>query len=363
MSDSLKVGITHGDVNGIGYEILLKTFSDARMLELCQPVIYGSSRSASWHRKAFDGEAVNFHIISRAEEAQEGKVNLVNCVKEEIRIELGTATAEAGESAYIALDQATRDLEEGKIDLLVTLPINKDTIQNDQFRFPGHTEFLEERFAKKSEKAMMILASEMMKVALVTTHLPLSEVPGRLSKEGILEQLKALDHTLKRDYLIELPRIAVLGLNPHAGENGLLGKEELEIIAPAVKEAQDQWILCGGPYPADGFFGSGRFKKFDAILAMYHDQGLIPFKTLAMDGGVNFTAGLPIVRTSPDHGTAYDIAGKNQASEESFRQAIYMAIDIYRNRQFYDEARKNPLKKMFFDRGRDDEKIDLTKEE
>lgn len=363
MSDSLKVGITHGDVNGIGYEILIKTFSDTRILELCQPVIYGSSRSASWHRKAFDGETVNFHIISRVEEAQEGKVNLVNCVKEEIRIEPGTATAEAGQAAYMALDQATRDLEKGKIDLLVTLPINKETIQSDLFRFPGHTEFLEERFAQKGEKAMMILASEMIKVALVTTHLPLSEVPGRLTKEGILEQLKALDHTLKRDYLNELPRIAVLGLNPHAGENGLLGKEELEIIAPAVKEAQDQWILCAGPFPADGFFGSGRFKEFDAILAMYHDQGLIPFKTLAMDAGVNFTAGLPIVRTSPDHGTAYDIAGKNQASEESFRQAIYMAIDICRNRRFYDEARKNPLKKMFFDRGRDDEKIDLTKEE
>ncbi|MDD4159018.1 MAG: 4-hydroxythreonine-4-phosphate dehydrogenase PdxA [Proteiniphilum sp.] len=363
MSDLLKVGITHGDVNGIGYEILLKTFSDARILELCQPVIYGSSKSASYHRKAFEGEAVNFHIISRAEEAQEGKVNLVNCVKEEIRIELGTPSAEAGESAYIALDHATNDLAEGKIDLLVTLPINKDTIQNDQFHFPGHTEFLEKRFANNGEKAMMILASESMRVALVTTHLPLSEVASKLSKERIVEQLKSLDYTLKRDFRIDLPRIAVLGLNPHAGENGLLGKEEKEIITPAVKEAQDQWVLCTGPFPADGFFGSGRFKEFDAILAMYHDQGLIPFKALSMHAGVNFTAGLPIVRTSPDHGTAYDIAGKNQASEESFRQAIYMAIDIYRNRQRYDEAEKNPLKKMFFDRGRDDEKLDLTKEE
>lgn len=363
MSDILKVGITHGDVNGIGYEILLKTFADNRILDLCQPVIYGSSRAASWHRKTVNGESVNFNIISRAEEAQEGKVNLVNCIKEEVRIELGSPSSEAGQAAYIALDQATQDLEQGKIDLLVTLPINKDTIQNDQFKFPGHTEFLEERFSKNGEKAMMILASDMIKVALATTHLPLSEVPGKLTKEGIFEQLKALDHTLKRDFMIRSPRIAVLGLNPHAGENGLLGKEELEIIAPAIKEAQDQWVLCAGPFPSDGFFGSGRFKEFDAILAMYHDQGLIPFKTLAMDAGVNFTAGLPIVRTSPDHGTAYDIAGKDLASIESFCQAIYMAIDIHRNRIFYDEAKQKPLKKMFFDRGRDDEKLDLTKEE
>jgi 4-hydroxythreonine-4-phosphate dehydrogenase len=363
MSDLLKVGITHGDVNGVGYEILLKTFADARMLELCNPVIYGSSKSASYHRKVVDGDTANFHIISRVEESHEGKVNLVNCVKDEIRIELGTASAEAGESAYIALDHATRDLADGKIDLLVTLPINKDSIQNEHFQFPGHTEFLEDRFAKNGEKALMIMASEMMHVALVTAHTPLSEVTSKITKELVLQKLRAFDLSLKRDFRLELPRIAVLGLNPHAGENGLLGKEEMEIIAPAVKEAQDEWILCAGPFAADGFFGSGRFKEFDGILAMYHDQGLIPFKTLAMDSGVNFTAGLPIVRTSPDHGTAYNIAGLNQASDESFRQAIYMGIDISRNRAAYDEARRNPLKKMFFDRGRDDEKLDLTREE
>lgn len=363
MSELIKVGITHGDVNGVGYEILLKTFSDARILELFHPIVYGSSKSASYHRKALNSEAPNFHIISKVEDSQEGKVDLVNCVKEEIKIELGSASAEAGESAYTALDVASRDLANGKIDLLVTLPINKDSIQNDQFKFPGHTEFLEERFATNGEKALMIMATESMRVALVTAHVPLSEVPSKLSKELIMEKLKTLDHSLKRDFRIENPRIAVLGLNPHAGENGLLGKEESEIIAPAVKEAQDQWILCAGPFAADGFFGSGRFKEFDAILAMYHDQGLIPFKTLAMDSGVNFTAGLPVVRTSPDHGTAYDIAGKNQASDESFRQAIYMGIDIFRNRLAYDEARKNPLKKMFFDRGKDDEKLDLSKDD
>jgi 4-hydroxythreonine-4-phosphate dehydrogenase len=363
MSSLIKVGITHGDVNGIGYEVLLKAFSDDRLLELFQPVIYGSSRAASYYRKTMEGEPVNFHIISKADESQEGKINLVNCIRDEIKIELGTASAEAGEAAYIALNQAAGDLANGKIDLLVTLPINKDSIQSENFHFPGHTEFLEERFSRNGEKALMILATEVLRVALVTTHVPIAEVSAKLSKELILEKLNTLDHSLKRDFRIENPRIAVLGLNPHAGENGLLGKEEIDIIAPAVREAQDKWILCAGPFAADGFFGSGRFKEFDAILAMYHDQGLIPFKTLAMDAGVNFTAGLPIVRTSPDHGTAYNIAGKNMASDESFRQAIYMALDIYRNRIFYDESHKNPLKKMFFDRGKDDEKLDLTREE
>ncbi|WP_294083769.1 4-hydroxythreonine-4-phosphate dehydrogenase PdxA [Proteiniphilum sp. UBA5384] len=363
MSDLIKVGITHGDVNGVGYEILLKTFSDARILELFHPIVYGSSKSASYHRKVLNSDTPNFHIISKVEESHEGKINLVNCIKEEIKIELGSASTESGGAAYTALDVACQDLANGKIDVLVTLPINKDSIQNDRFQFPGHTEFLEERFAVNREKALMIMATETMRVALATTHVPLSEVSSKLSKELIMEKLKTLDYTLKRDFRVENPRIAVLGLNPHAGENGLLGKEENEIIAPAVKEAQDQWILCAGPFPADGFFGSGRFKEFDAILAMYHDQGLIPFKTLAMDSGVNYTAGLPIVRTSPDHGTAYDIAGKNMASDESFRQAIYMGIDVFRNRQAYDEARKNPLKKMFFDRGKDDEKLDLTQEE
>lgn len=363
MSSLIKVGITHGDVNGIGYEVLLKAFSDDRLLELFQPVIYGSSRAASYYRKTMEGEPVNFHIISKADESQEGKINLVNCIRDEIKIELGTASAEAGEAAYIALNQAAGDLANGKIDLLVTLPINKDSIQSENFHFPGHTEFLEERFSRNGEKALMILATEVLRVALVTTHVPIAEVSAKLSKELILEKLNTLDHSLKRDFRIENPRIAVLGLNPHAGENGLLGKEEIDIIAPAVREAQDKWILCAGPFAADGFFGSGRFKEFDAILAMYHDQGLIPFKTLAMDAGVNFTAGLPIVRTSPDHGTAYNIAGKNMASDESFRQAIYMALDIYRNRIFYDESHKNPLKKMFFDRGKDDEKLDLTRDE
>ncbi|OPZ31625.1 MAG: 4-hydroxythreonine-4-phosphate dehydrogenase 1 [Bacteroidetes bacterium ADurb.BinA174] len=362
MSEQIKVGITHGDINGVGYEILLKTFADERLQELFVPVIYGSPKSASYHRKVLNYSPINFHIINYADDCSFGKINLLNCVKEEVKIELGTATTKAGESAFIALDNAARDLAAKKIDVLVTLPINKDTIQNDKFHFPGHTEFLQDRFAE-GNKALMILANNSLRIALVTAHVPISEVSNKISKELIIEKLTTLNCSLKRDFRIETPRIAVLGLNPHAGENGLLGKEELEIIAPAIKEAQKAGILCVGPLAADGFFGTGKYREFDAILAMYHDQGLIPFKTLAMDSGVNFTAGLPIVRTSPDHGTAYDIVGKNMASEESFRQAIYMAIDIFNNRCAYDEARENPLRKMFFDRGKDDVKLDLTKEE
>ncbi len=363
MSEQIKVGITHGDINGVSYEILLKAFSDERLQEMFNPIIYGSSKSASYHRKVLDNKTVNFNIVNHIDQCHEGKINLINCVKEETKIDLGMPTDQAGDSAFVALDNAANDLNNGKIDVLVTLPINKDTIQNQQFNFPGHTEFLQERFAGNGEKALMILAADNLRVALVTAHVPISEVSAKISKELISEKLKTLDLSLRRDFRVENPRIAVLGLNPHAGENGLLGKEELQIIAPAVKAAQEAGILCAGPFAADGFFGTGRYNEFDAVLAMYHDQGLIPFKTIAMESGVNYTAGLSVVRTSPDHGTAYDIAGKGEASEESFRQAIYMAIDIFNNRKAFDEARRNPLRKMFFDRGKDDEKLDLTKEE
>lgn len=358
----IKVGITHGDINGVSYEILLKTFNDKRLLELFTPVIYGSSKSASYHRKALDHAPVHFNIIQNSDAASEGKINLVNCVKEEVKISLGESTPEAGESAYMSLEAAVKDLQDNKIDVLVTLPINKESIQSDDFKFPGHTEYLEDRFADENSKSLMILANDSLRVAVATTHMPISEVPSSLSKELIVEKIKTLNHTLKRDFRVEIPRIAVLGLNPHAGENGLLGTEEQNIISPAIKECQDADIFCAGPYSADGFFGTGNYKRFDAILAMYHDQGLIPFKTIAMDSGVNFTAGLPIVRTSPDHGTGFDIVGKGEASEESFRQAIYMAIDIFRSRRDYDQARENPLPKLFFDRGKD-EYIDLSKEE
>ncbi|MDR0422391.1 MAG: 4-hydroxythreonine-4-phosphate dehydrogenase PdxA [Proteiniphilum sp.] len=363
MSKRIKVGVTHGDVNGVGYEILLKTFSKKRMLELLHPIVYGSIKSASYYRKVLKNNPVDWHVIAHAENSVDGKVNLLNCVKGDVKVEIGIPSLGAGEMAYTALDAACRDLSYGKIDLLVTLPVNKHTIQHSRFRFPGHTEFLEKRFAVGGQKALMIMISEVLRVALVTTHTPLSEVPSQLSRALIVEKLKCLDHSLKRDFRVENPRIAVLGLNPHAGENGLLGREESEIIVPAIEEAQELDILCVGAFPADGFFGSGRFKEFDAVLAMYHDQGLIPFKTLSMGSGVNYTAGLPIVRTSPDHGTAYDIAGKNRASDRSFRQAIFTGMEIFRNRRAYDEAHRDPLKKLFFDRGTDDEVLDLMSDE
>ena len=363
MSKLLRVGISHGDINGIGYEILLKTFSDERMIELCTPVIYGSSKVISYYRKVLNTPSLPINTVSSAAEIIDGHINLVNCVVDEVKIDMGTATPISGEAAYTALDAASNDLKNRTIDVLVTLPINKDAIQSENFNFPGHTEYLESRFAENDDKALMILATDTLRVALVTTHLPINEVSKNITQENILQKLRILHNTLRRDFRIEVPKIAVLGLNPHAGENGLLGSEENEIIAPAIKSAQDENIMCAGPFASDGFFGTSRYKDFDAVLAMYHDQGLIPFKSIAMDSGVNYTAGLSIVRTSPDHGTAYDIAGKNEASEESFRQAIYMAIDIYKNRQDWDEARKNPLRKMFYDRGRDDEKLDLTNEE
>ncbi|NDV80033.1 4-hydroxythreonine-4-phosphate dehydrogenase PdxA [Dysgonomonas sp. 511] len=358
----IKVGITQGDINGIGYEVILKTFADVRMAEMCIPVLYGSAKVAAFHRKAMDLQPVTFNQIGNAKDAVANKVNIVNTINEDTKIEIGQSTAIAGDAAYKSLEKAVADLKSGLIDVLVTAPINKHNIQRDDFHFPGHTEYLEERFGKDSEKSLMILAKDSLRVALVTGHIPLADVPKVLTKEKIVETAVRFDKSLRRDFRIGKPRIAVLSLNPHAGENGLLGSEENDIIIPAIEELQNKKILCFGPYPADGFFGSNEFGRFDGILAMYHDQGLAPFKTLAMEDGVNFTAGLSIVRTSPAHGTAYDIAGQNKASEESFRRAIYMAIDTFNNRMEYDKAYQNPLKKLYYERG-GDEAVDLTKEE
>lgn len=357
----IKVGITQGDINGIGYEVILKTFADIRMAEICIPVIYGSAKVAAYHRKAMEMQTVAFSQINNAKDATVNKVNIVNCINDETKVEMGQSTPVAGEAAYLSLEKAVADLKDGIIDVLVTAPINKHNIQREDFHFPGHTEYLEERFGKEGDKSLMILIKDSLRVALVTGHMPLSEVPKALTKEKIIETAIRFEKCLKRDFRIGKPRIAVLSLNPHAGENGLLGNEENEIIIPALQELQDKKVLCFGPYATDGFFGSGEFSRFDGILAMYHDQGLAPFKTLAMEEGVNFTAGLPIIRTSPAHGTAYDIAGQNKASEESFRQAIYMAIDTFENRKEYDKAYANPLKKLYIERG-GDENIDLTKE-
>ncbi|MFT4223692.1 4-hydroxythreonine-4-phosphate dehydrogenase PdxA [Dysgonomonas sp.] len=359
----IKVGITQGDINGIGYEVILKTFADIRMAEICIPVIYGSAKVAAYHRKAMELQSVSFNQINNAKDASVNKVNIINCINEETKVELGQSTPVAGEAAYKSLEKAVADLKNGVIDVLVTAPINKHNIQRDDFHFPGHTEYLEERFGKDGEKSLMILVKDSLRVALVTGHISLADVPKSITKEKIIDAAIRFEASLKRDFRIGKPRIAVLSLNPHAGENGLLGSEENDIIIPAIKELQDKKILCFGPYAADGFFGSGEFSLFDGILAMYHDQGLAPFKTLAMEDGVNFTAGLPVVRTSPAHGTAYGIAGQNKASEESFRQAIYMAIDTFSNRIEYDKAYANPLKKLYVERGGDNEVLDLTKEE
>ena len=358
----LRIGITHGDINGIGYEVILKTFSDIRITELCTPIIYGSAKIAGYHRKTLELPVVNLNVVSQASEASEGCINILNCVDEDVKVELTKATTEAGGAALKALDAAVADLKAGAIDALVTAPINKHTIQTEDFHFPGHTEYLEKHFGGPGRKSLMILMNSHLRVALVTGHIPISEVSSNLTVERIVSKLRTFNNSLKSDFSIVRPRIAVLSLNPHAGDAGLLGSEEDDIIKPAIVEAEKRGVMCFGPYPADGFFGAQLHKKFDGILAMYHDQGLAPFKALAMENGVNFTAGLSIVRTSPAHGTAYDIAGQGIASEESFRESIYAAIDVFRNRRINREASENPLRKLYFDKGGDNEKLDLTKE-
>ncbi len=361
-SRKIRVGITHGDINGVGYEVILKTFADSRMVELCTPIIYGSAKVAAYHRKAMDLPAVNFNIVNSAQEALDGKINLVTCVDDEIKVEFSRPTTSAGEAALNALERATQEYNEGFLDVILTAPINKHTIQSDAFVFPGHTEYFEQ-VCNQNGRSLMILLNDQLRVALVTGHVALSEVSEMLTPERILQKLQTLNRALKMDFAIRKPRIAVLSLNPHAGDDGLLGKEEQEVIIPAMELAQQKGIMCFGPYAADGFFGSSKYTHFDAVLAMYHDQGLAPFKTIAMESGVNYTAGLSLVRTSPAHGTAYDIAGKNEASEASFREALYAALDIFRTRKMSQEISQNPLRKQYFDRSGDNEKLDLTSEQ
>ncbi len=341
--ERIVIGISHGDINGIGYEVMLKTLAEPLMLEFFIPVIYGSPKVASFYRKALDIQNLNLNIINSVEELNPKKVNIINCADDDIKVEMGKSTPEAGKAALSALEKATEDLKRGALDALVTAPINKKNIQSDTFHFPGHTEYLEQNFGKGTP-ALMLLVNDVMRVAVVTGHIPVNEVSKAITPELIKNKLVVFNNSLKNDFNIRRPRIAILGLNPHAGDEGVIGAEESEIIIPAMKMAEKEKIMCFGPYPADGFFGAGNFSKFDGILAMYHDQGLIPFKTIAMESGVNYTAGLSIIRTSPDHGTAYDIAGKNEASEGSFREALYMAMDIYHNRQLNKEISANPLK-------------------
>lgn len=354
----IKVGITHGDINGVGYEVILKTFADDEMLELCTPVIFGSPKAATFHRKALESDT-NFTVIDTAADARDGQVNLVNCFGDlELKIDFGTPSTDAGKAALVALEAALRALADGTIDVLVTAPIDKHTIQGDKFQFPGHTEYIEQR-AGDGHHALMILMNNHLRVALVTTHLPVAQIAQHITRQAVEEKLTILHETLRRDFAIDNPRIAVLSLNPHCGDNGLLGTEEQSDIKPAIEAAFQKGVRCFGPYAADGFFGSGNYTHFDAVLAMYHDQGLAPFKALAMDDGVNYTAGLPVIRTSPAHGTAYDIAGKNLADAASFRQAVYTAIDIRRSRTAYDEAHRNPLRKQYYEKRDDSDKLKL----
>lgn len=388
-----RVGITQGDTNGVGYEVILKTLSVPEMTGICTPVIYGMAKAMSYHRKVLDIQ-INVHNIHTAKEIVDGRINMINLSEEEVPITLGQATAESGAAALAALERAVSDLRDGLIDVLVTAPVNKANIQCEDIQFTGHTEYLEARLKEETApaqtvsidesapiigneedngsetemqgqeeepaepmptgEALMILMNDTMRIALVSTHVPLRQVADTITTTAIVHKLRIFDHSLRRDFSITRPRIAVLSLNPHAGDNGLLGSEEQEIIQPAIAEAGKTGVHAYGPYAADGFFGTRAYEHFDGVLAMYHDQGLAAFKALTMESGVNYTAGLSGVRTSPDHGVAYDIAGKGQADETSLREAIYKAIDIKHNRETWDEAHSNPLRKLYRERKEDE---------
>ena len=337
MCGKIKVAITQGDTNGIGYQIILKMLEDQRMADLATIIVYGSANVAGYYRKLLGLQPVQFQRIDSAADARDGVFNIINVVGEDLKVEPGVPAAEAGMAAVAALEAATADLRQGLVDVLVTCPINKHTVQSENFSFPGHTEYLESVLApdgadNDGRRALMMLCAGNLRVALATTHAALRDVPEAITEDLLVDCLMRLNASLKKDFALDTPRIAVLALNPHAGEDGLLDEEQT-VIAPAIARVRDKHhILAFGPYAADGFFGAGNYDRFDAVLAMYHDQGLAPFKALAMDAGVNFTAGLPYVRTSPDHGTGYDIASKPEASPESLREAVYMAIDVFRNR-------------------------------
>ncbi len=362
MERKIRVGITHGDMNGIGYEVILKALEDNRILELCTPVVYGSAKAGAFYRKQLGLQQMPFNQIQAASDVKNGAYNVVNAIGEDVRPEPGVSSRAAGEAAFEALERAVADLRSGLIDVLVTAPIDKHTIQSEQFGFPGHTEYLESSLGGGEKHALMILFNEDIKVALVTTHTPVAQIAQAITRERVADKIESFAASLTRDFALPHPRIAVLALNPHAGDDGLLGSEEQEQIKPAIEDAREKKINAFGPYPADGFWGTGMWRKFDGVLAMYHDQGLAPFKSLSMNSGVNFTAGLDYVRTSPDHGTAFDIAGKGVADASSMRQAIYSAIDILRCRARYDEAAQNPLKRQYVEKNKGDNVVlDLTK--
>ncbi|MGK6349913.1 4-hydroxythreonine-4-phosphate dehydrogenase PdxA [Parapedobacter sp. DT-150] len=351
MSDKLKIGISIGDVNGIGLEVIIKTLLDNRILEYFTPIVYGNTKVASFHRKALGINDFSFNVVNTADQAHSKRPNMINSWQEDVKITLGEENEIGGKYAFLSLKHAVDDLVAGKIDALVTAPINKHNIQQEGFDFPGHTEYLQSRTA--SGDVLMFMISDELRIGVVTGHIPVKDVAPKLTTEAIVSKLALMNASLKKDFWIQKPKIAVLGLNPHAGDNGLIGTEEQEIVIPAIEQAKAAGIFCFGPYPADGFFASDTYTKFDAVLAMYHDQGLIPFKHIASRSGVNYTAGLPVVRTSPDHGTGYDIAGKNVASEASFREAIFAAIHIVARRQEHEVLSSNPLVTKRLARDRD----------
>lgn len=340
-NEKARIGITHGDINGIGYEVIIKALSDQRMLELCTPIIYGNSKVASYHKKMLSVAEFNLNLIKKADMAIPKRAHIINVVENEVKIDIGKPTAIAGELAYLALERAVEDYKAGMLDAIVTGPIQKSTIQSNQFSFPGHTEYFGNRF--NSQDYLMFMVGPGIRIGVATGHIPLSDVASQLSSEMLLKKITIMNHSLKKDFGITSPKIALLGLNPHAGDDGLLGKREKEVLIPTIQQAQGKGMNVFGPYPADGFFGSGHYNQFDGILAMYHDQGLIPFKLLSFDEGVNFTAGLTVIRTSPGHGTGYDIAGTDSASCNSFRKAIFLATEILNNRRRFEENNKIPL--------------------
>lgn len=354
----VRVGISIGDFNGIGPEIIMKSLKDKTITDFFTPVIFGSGKLFTYQKNIFKLN-LNFNYINEASQAHAGKLNMVNLVKDNVNVELGVPTEESTKMAIDSLEAATEALIKGEIDVLVTAPINKDEMVKMGFKHAGHTGYFEEKFNKKG---LMFLVTEDLKVAVSTHHIPISQVAENISKEKIKKQIKALNQTLIEDFNITKPKIAVLGLNPHSGDGGVIGNEEIEIISPAIKELSDNGILAFGPFPADSFFQPNKYKSYDAVLAMYHDQGLAPFKTLAYEEGVNYTAGLPFIRTSPDHGVAYDIAGKNVADEQSFTEAIFTAIKIFKNRSEYNDLMSNRMqpRRMAIDNGVDEDLPDET---
>ena len=334
------VGISIGDVNGVGIEVVLKTFEDKRMLDFCTPILFGSSKIIAAHKKILNIET-NIHEINSIQQIKDGEVNLLTIWKEDVMLELGSATKIGGQYAFKSLNEATKSLKKGEIDLLITAPINKETIQSEEFNFSGHTEFLERNLDGES---LMILMNDFLRIGLITGHIPISKIAESITPELIESKVKILNNSLKQDFNINKPKIAVLGLNPHSGDNGVIGQEENELIKPTITSIHESGIFVYGPYAADGFFGSEAYKQFDGVLAMYHDQGLAPFKALTFGNGVNFTAGLSHVRTSPDHGTAFDISGKGKANSDSFKEAVFTGIKIFKNRNEYKELTQNVLK-------------------